>query len=91
MNERNSRLSGHLAGLDSLFAFAMVLIAAIWGNSSRIPAGQIHEFLQMRITLVNALFAGFFMVAWAFCFRLLRGRNRAACSRKLWELFRAAQ
>jgi exopolysaccharide biosynthesis polyprenyl glycosylphosphotransferase len=69
VNERNSRLSGHLAGLDSLFAFAMVLIAAIWGNSSRIPAGQIHEFLQMRITLVNALFAGFFMVAWTFCFR----------------------
>jgi exopolysaccharide biosynthesis polyprenyl glycosylphosphotransferase len=70
VKDRYSRLSSHLAGADSLFAFAMALASAIYGNSGRMPPGGVREFLAMRITLANAVFAGLFMVAWAFCFRV---------------------
>ncbi len=69
MNDRGTKLSGRLAGLDSLFAFAMALASAIFGNSGRMPPGGVHQFLEMRITLANAVFAGLFMVTWTFCFR----------------------
>ena len=70
MKGQFSKLSGHLAGADSLFVFSMALASAIYGNSARMPAGGVSEFLAMRITLANAVFAGSFMVAWAFCFRI---------------------
>jgi exopolysaccharide biosynthesis polyprenyl glycosylphosphotransferase len=69
VKDRYSRLSGHLAGADSLFVFAMALASVVYGNSARMPPGGVREFLAMRITLANAVFAGLFMVAWAFCFR----------------------
>jgi exopolysaccharide biosynthesis polyprenyl glycosylphosphotransferase len=69
VNDRYTRLSGRLAGVDGLFAFAMALGAALYGNSARIPPGGVHQFLEMRITLANAVFAVLFMAAWTFCFR----------------------
>jgi exopolysaccharide biosynthesis polyprenyl glycosylphosphotransferase len=48
----------------------MALVSAIYGNSGRMPPGGVREFLAMRITLANAVFAGLFMIAWAFCFRV---------------------
>jgi exopolysaccharide biosynthesis polyprenyl glycosylphosphotransferase len=68
VNDRYTRLSGRLAGVDGLFAFAMALGAALYGNSARIPPGSVHHFLEMRITLANAVFAVLFMAAWTFCF-----------------------
>ncbi len=70
MKDRFSRFSGHLASADSLFVFTMALASAIYGNSARMPAGGVREFLAMRITLSNAVFAGLFMIAWTFCFRI---------------------
>ncbi len=64
-------LQSRLAEIDSLFAFAMALGSVVYGNSARIPAGELHLFLQMRITLINAIFAGLFMVMWKSCFAAL--------------------
>jgi exopolysaccharide biosynthesis polyprenyl glycosylphosphotransferase len=57
--------------LDGLFAFAMALASVVYGNSARVPAGEMHRFLEMRITVLNAAFAGIFMLAWIYCFRAL--------------------
>jgi len=83
VNDRYSRLSGHLAGVDSLFAFAMALASAIYGNSGRMPPGGVREFLEMRITLANAVFAGLFMITWAFCFRVFSRPEPCTLLRKV--------
>jgi exopolysaccharide biosynthesis polyprenyl glycosylphosphotransferase len=83
VNERYSKLSGRLAGVDSLFAFAMVLAAAVYGNSGRMPEGGVHQFLEMRVTLANALFAGVFMAAWTFCFRVFARPEPCAVVRRV--------
>ena len=68
-----SRL-GHrrrLARADGTFAFAMALASVVYGNSARIPVGEMHHFLEMRITVLNAAFAGLFILMWAYCFETL--------------------
>jgi exopolysaccharide biosynthesis polyprenyl glycosylphosphotransferase len=47
--------------LDGLFAFVMALGSVVYGNSARVPAGEMHKFLEMRITVLNAAFAGLFL------------------------------
>jgi exopolysaccharide biosynthesis polyprenyl glycosylphosphotransferase len=49
----------------------MALTSVLYANSPRVPSGEMHTFLEMRITVSNAAFAGFFMVAWIYCFRAL--------------------
>ena len=83
MNDRYTRTAGRLTGVDSLFAFTMALLAAIYGNSSRMPPGGVHQFLELRITLANAIFAGLFMVAWTFCFRVFSRPGPCTIFRKL--------
>jgi exopolysaccharide biosynthesis polyprenyl glycosylphosphotransferase len=82
---RSANAFGHVVGLDALFAFAMALASAVYGNSARMPAGGVHEFLEMRITVVNAAFAALFMVAWAHCFgALARPKAYSIARRLLW-------
>jgi exopolysaccharide biosynthesis polyprenyl glycosylphosphotransferase len=64
MASRPRTFRGQLAWTDSLFALGMALASVVYGNSARIPAGELHRFLQMRITVLNAMFAGLFMLAW---------------------------
>jgi exopolysaccharide biosynthesis polyprenyl glycosylphosphotransferase len=68
-----SRLGTHtrLAKADASFAFAMVFACVLLANSSRVPAGQLQHFLEMRITVQNVAFAGFFILLWAYCFEVL--------------------
>jgi exopolysaccharide biosynthesis polyprenyl glycosylphosphotransferase len=49
----------------------MALTSVLYANSTRVPPGEMRTFLEMRITVSNAAFAGFFMVAWIYCFRAL--------------------
>jgi exopolysaccharide biosynthesis polyprenyl glycosylphosphotransferase len=49
----------------------MALASVVYGNSARIPAGEFHRFLEMRITVLNAMFAGLFMLAWNCSFSAL--------------------
>ena len=86
MKQRVRRSYGRLAAADGLFAFVMALGAAIYGNSARMPTGGVHEFLEMRITLANAAFAGLFMVGWTFCFRALRQPEPHTLIRKLFRV-----
>jgi exopolysaccharide biosynthesis polyprenyl glycosylphosphotransferase len=67
----NVRGSNAYERLDGLFAFAMALTSVLYANSTRVPPGEMRTFLEMRITVSNAAFAGFFMVAWIYCFRAL--------------------
>jgi len=60
-----------LARADGTFAFAMALASVVYGNSARIPVGELHHFLQMRTTVLNAAFAGLFILMWASCFETL--------------------
>lgn len=55
------------ASVDSLVALAIVVAAVAWANKSRMPQGGPREFLQMRITLLNASFAIVFAVLWKEC------------------------
>jgi len=68
-----SRLGNHrrLAKVDGSFAFAMALASVVYGNSARVPVGELHRFLEMRITVLNAAFAGLFILMWAYCFEAL--------------------
>jgi exopolysaccharide biosynthesis polyprenyl glycosylphosphotransferase len=60
-----------LARADAAFAFAMALACVVYGNSARVPLGQMSHFLEMRITVLNAAFAGIFILLWASCFEIL--------------------
>jgi len=68
-----SRLGNYrrLARADGSFAFAMALACVVYGNSARVPVGELHRFLEMRITVQNAAFAGLFILMWASCFEVL--------------------
>ncbi len=79
---------GILPGVDALFAMAMALAAVTYGNSGRMPNGGIHQFLEMRITILNAAFAGLFMLAWSYCFRALDlyGQESQGVLRKLGRI-----
>src|SRR5258706_16401763 len=59
---------GILPGVDALFAMAMALAAVTYGNSGRMPNGGINQFLEMRITIFNAGFAGRFILQWSYFF-----------------------
>ena len=71
MKGRSTNSNARLAMLEGLFAFAMALGSVMYGNSARIPAGELHRFLETRITVLNALFAGLFMLAWNYSFTAL--------------------
>jgi exopolysaccharide biosynthesis polyprenyl glycosylphosphotransferase len=60
-----------LAKADGAFAFAMALACVVYGDSARIPAGGLSHFLEIRITVLNAAFAGLFILMWASCFETL--------------------
>jgi len=64
-------LHSQLSRLDGLFAFVMALAWTIYGNSKRVPVGELHRFLEMRITVLNASFAALFMLTWTYCFKSL--------------------
>jgi exopolysaccharide biosynthesis polyprenyl glycosylphosphotransferase len=54
-----------------MFAFAMALACVVYGNSARVPPNELRHFLEMRITVENAAFAGLFILMWASCFQTL--------------------
>jgi exopolysaccharide biosynthesis polyprenyl glycosylphosphotransferase len=59
------------AGIDGLCALALALASAVYGNMARIPAGDLRHFLQLRVTLLNVIFAAGFVLSWISCFRAL--------------------
>jgi exopolysaccharide biosynthesis polyprenyl glycosylphosphotransferase len=71
MQNRTRNSHPKLEWFDAAIGFGMALAAVVYGNSARIPGGAIHQFLEARITVVNALFAGMFMLAWSKCFAAL--------------------
>ena len=71
MKGGSTQSSARLATLEGLFAFAMALGSVMYGNSARIPAGEWHRFLETRVTVLNAMFAGLFMLAWNYSFTAL--------------------
>jgi exopolysaccharide biosynthesis polyprenyl glycosylphosphotransferase len=66
---------GVAAAFDGAGALALALLAALYGNTARIPTGHLQEFLATRITILNAAFGGSFMMAWMYCFRTLNLRR----------------
>lgn len=60
-----------MAGLDGLCALVLALVSAVYGNMARIPAGSVRQFLEMRVTLLNVMFAVMFVLAWTSCFGAL--------------------
>ena len=81
---------GILPGVDALFALAVALAVVTYGTSARMPNGGIHQFLEMRITILNATFAGLFMLGWSYCFRALDlyGQESHGLLRKLGRIAR---
>jgi exopolysaccharide biosynthesis polyprenyl glycosylphosphotransferase len=65
MKKRNSTTL--TAAVDSLVALAIVVAAVAWANQRRMPQGGPREFLEMRITLLNASFCIVFAVLWKEC------------------------
>jgi exopolysaccharide biosynthesis polyprenyl glycosylphosphotransferase len=58
------------SALDGIFALTLAIVAVVWANGNRIPQGGIGQFLAMRVTLLNAMFAIAFSVTWKECSRL---------------------
>lgn len=71
MKSRTPNSHRIMAGLDGLCALALVLVSAVYGNLGRIPVGNVGHFLEMRVTLLNAMFAAVFVLTWTFCFSVL--------------------
>jgi exopolysaccharide biosynthesis polyprenyl glycosylphosphotransferase len=53
-----------IAVIDSLAAPALAVFAVVWTNQLYMTPGTIKDFLEMRITLLNASFAVIFAVLW---------------------------
>jgi exopolysaccharide biosynthesis polyprenyl glycosylphosphotransferase len=71
MNNRASNSNKVVTGLDGLCALALVLLSAVYGNITRIPSGSVRQFLEMRVTLLNVMFAAIFVLTWISCFNAL--------------------
>ena len=57
MRNRAPNSNKIMAGLDGLCGLALALVSAVYENIERIPAGSVSQFLEMRVTLLNVLFA----------------------------------
>lgn len=68
-----SPLANHkrLAQIDGVFAFATALACVVYGNNAHFPRPKLSYFLEVHITVMNAAFAGLFILLWAACFRAL--------------------
>jgi exopolysaccharide biosynthesis polyprenyl glycosylphosphotransferase len=71
MRNRAPNSNKIMAGLDGLCALVLALVSAVYGNMARIPAGSARQFLEMRVTLLNVMFAAMFVLAWTSCFEAL--------------------
>jgi exopolysaccharide biosynthesis polyprenyl glycosylphosphotransferase len=71
MKNRAPNSNKVIAGLDGLSALAIALVSAVYGNIARIPSGSVRQFLEMRVTLLNVMFAAMFVLAWTSCFGAL--------------------
>ncbi|HEX4076855.1 MAG TPA: sugar transferase [Candidatus Acidoferrales bacterium] len=73
---------------DAFLALGIALAIAVYANGARIPTGGLARFLQARITVLNALFAGFFMLAWTSCFAAVDSYRAASLGaiRKLLQI-----
>jgi exopolysaccharide biosynthesis polyprenyl glycosylphosphotransferase len=71
MRNRAPNSNKIMAGLDGLSALALALVSAVYENMERIPAGSVRQFLEMRVTLLNVMFAAIFVLAWTSSFGAL--------------------
>jgi exopolysaccharide biosynthesis polyprenyl glycosylphosphotransferase len=55
------------AAMDGLAALTIAVAVVIWANQQRMPQGGLAQFLEMRITLLNASFSIVFAVLWKEC------------------------
>ena len=55
------------AVIDSLIALTLAVSAVVWANQQHMPRGGLGEFLEMRVTLLNASFSIVFAVLWKEC------------------------
>jgi exopolysaccharide biosynthesis polyprenyl glycosylphosphotransferase len=55
------------AAMDGLAALTIAVVVVIWANQQRMPQGGLTQFLEMRITLLNASFSIVFAVLWKEC------------------------
>jgi exopolysaccharide biosynthesis polyprenyl glycosylphosphotransferase len=60
-----------LSAIESLIALALVVGAVVWANEQRMPQGGVSQFLEQRITPVNASFAIVFAFLWQHCMETL--------------------
>ncbi len=90
MNSRATNSNRIRAGLDGLCALALALASAVYGNIARLPAGSVEQFLELRVTLLNVIFAALFVLAWISCCSAL-GLYRQEDQSVLHALKRAVQ
>ncbi|MGB9418940.1 MAG: sugar transferase [Acidobacteriaceae bacterium] len=55
------------AAMDGVAALTIAVAVVIWANQQRMPQGGLTQFLEMRITLLNASFSIVFAVLWKEC------------------------
>lgn len=89
MISRSVNCNRLIIALDGLCALALALGAAVYGNIARIP-GSISHFLQMRVTLLNVVFATLFVLCWISFLNLL-GLYRLAPGNLLRKLVTVAK
>jgi exopolysaccharide biosynthesis polyprenyl glycosylphosphotransferase len=71
MSNRINTRKSHVAIVDGCIGLALAVGAVILGNTERMPVGGIQQFLGMRFTLLNIMFAAIFVLLWGRCFRSL--------------------
>ena len=59
------------AAMDGVAALIIAVAVVIWANQQRMPQGGLTQFLEMRITLLNASFSIVFAVLWKECLESL--------------------
>jgi exopolysaccharide biosynthesis polyprenyl glycosylphosphotransferase len=68
---RRRRVSLISSTIDGIIALTLAIGAVVWANENRIPHGGVEQFLEMRVTLLNAMFAITFSISWKECSRVL--------------------
>jgi exopolysaccharide biosynthesis polyprenyl glycosylphosphotransferase len=86
---RRQRTSTLTAAIDSLIALALAVTAVVLANQQSMTRAGIQEFLEMRVTFLNASFSIVFAVFWKECLGSL-GLYRDEVTEFLRPIFRVA-
>ncbi len=71
MTNRSFQPNRFLALIDGLFGLGIAIASVLSQYPTRVAAGHLAQFLEIRVTIANAAFGALFVVLWVYSLNLL--------------------